>query len=308
MSKIELKSRELKYSQFEPYLPSEELIEAVNLAIFLNRPLLLQGEPGSGKTKFAKYLVQCLYYEKYKDDWEKTKLQLYKEWFIKSTSKAKDGLYSYDHIGRLRDGQLGGLNQLSATELKKSKNLFNYVEFGALGETFRTKNERAVLLIDEIDKAEIDFPNDLLIELDEKRFVIEELPLHHKEREQLAKYPPIVIITTNNEKPLPDAFLRRCIYFYIKFPDTKLYDILSAHFPTVDQDLKKQAIETFIEIRNKMQNSSKKISTGELIDWFSVIEEEPEKFQKAIEARKLPFAGILLKSAEIIDRFVQLSS
>jgi len=186
------------------------------------------------------------------------------------------------------------------------KNAYSYVEFGALGKAFREIDERPVVLIDEIDKAEIDFPNDLLIELDEKRFIIDELPLKYSEREQKAKHSPIIIITSNNEKPLPDAFLRRCIYHYIKFPDTKLFEILSAHFPDTNDELKTEAIRVFIEIRSKMQNNAKKISTAELIDWFSIIEEKPEIFQKSIKDKKLPFAGVLLKSSEIIDNFINL--
>lgn len=306
MTKIELKLHDFKYPVFEPYLPSDGLLEAANLAIFLGRPLLLQGEPGSGKTKFAKFLVQELYYKKYKDDWNTKKEELFKEWYIKSTSKAKDGLYMYDNISRLRDAHLAGLNQLNANELKKSKEPFTYVEYGALGEAFRNKDERCVVLIDEIDKAAIDFPNDLLLELDEKKFIIDELKINHKERIQIAKHTPIVVITSNNEKPLPDAFLRRCIYHYIKFPDDKLFDILSSHFPDTENELKTKAITIFSEIRNKMLDSTKKISTAELIDWFSIIEENPDKFYKSVENKKLPFAGVLLKSAELIDKFLAL--
>ena len=277
------------------YIPGKELIEAVNLAIYLDKPLLLQGEPGCGKTKLAEDVAYSLYHEKYGDDYKK----FYREWFVKSTSKAKDGLYTFDHLNRLRD--------VHANDLKT---LDKYVSFGSLGEAILQEEERCVILIDEVDKADIDFPNDLLLELDEQRFVITEMPEKNKLREVVAKNKPIVIITSNNEKPLPPAFLRRCLYFFIEFPNqTQLTHILQSHFKGANLEALSKTTERFEAVRNLLyQPGDKNLSTGELIDWFKALDQDFKAYEKELgEENQLPFSSILLKSKEMIDKFKRLS-
>lgn len=263
-----------------PYLADDELIEAVNLAIYLERPLLLKGEPGCGKTQLA----WAVKYE--------LGLPL-EEWHIKSTSRARDGMYTYDAVGRLRDAQLANQN-IDPEAAYRAKNPSAYVEYGPLGSAFRN-TQRTIVLIDEIDKADIDFPNDLLLELEERRFRINET------REMVeAKESPIIFITSNDEKDLPDAFLRRCLFHYVEFPDqNRLTQIIQTTYPEASPEVVQRAIERFTELRNLMQNETgKKVSTSELLDWFRVIQNYPTDIALAKLDKKLPFRGVLLKNWE----------
>jgi MoxR-like ATPase len=270
-----------------PYLPSDSLKNAVNLAIFLEkRPLLLKGEPGCGKTRLA----EAVAYE----------LGLpYEPWYIKSTTRAKDGLYSYDAVRRLHDAQL---TRVGTKSKSKIEDLDNYIKMGALGRAFKNE-QRAVVLIDEIDKADIDFPNDLLRELDEQKFTIDETG-----EEVKANYPPIVFITSNDEKDLPDAFLRRCLFHYIEFPtNSELIEIVNAHFAASPKGLVEKAVERFEELRGKMEKgkSGKKPSTSELLDWFAVLRQFPEdEVLKQLE-EELPFPEVLLKKWEDHLRYLK---
>ncbi|MCT7955188.1 AAA family ATPase [Laspinema palackyanum] len=284
-----------------PYFPSEELIEAVNLAITLQRPLLLQGEPGCGKTKLA----QAVAYE----------LGLpYLCWTIKSTSRAQDGLYTYNNLGRLRDSQLLTFGQFSTPEeIKQIKDPKTYIEWGKIGEAFISEKP-TVLLIDEIDKADIDFPNDLLLELDEKRFTIPET-----KEEVIAKHPPIIFITSNQERDLPDAFLRRCLFHYIQFPNTEqLIQIIIARFFGVPQDKStisepenqfiQEVVARFSKLREflgeEKRQTGKNISTSELIDWFDVLRRHPhDEVLKQLQGQ-LPYLGVLLKNWEDHQRYL----
>jgi MoxR-like ATPase len=274
-----------------PYLPNEELIEAVNLTIQLERPLLLKGEPGCGKTRLA-YAVA---YE----------LGLpFEPWYIKSTSRARDGLYIYDAVGRLRDAQLAAAGRITKEEdIAHISDPATYVKWGELGRAFRNER-RTVILIDEIDKADIDFPNDLLLELDESRFTVEETG-----EVVQAKAKPIVFITSNDEKDLPDAFLRRCLFHYVEFPDDeRLVEIIHQFFPSASPKLAEKAVVRFLKLREEMQkdkgNSGKKVSTSELIDWFNILQRHPEdEVLKKLEG-KLPYPGVLLKSWDDHRRYL----
>jgi MoxR-like ATPase len=269
----------------EPYLPSPELVEAINLAIALRRPLLIKGEPGCGKTRLAPAVARQLGLE-------------FKSWSIKSTSRARDGLYLYDAVGRLRAAQLAAAGKLlPEAELAKLADPSAYIKWMPLGLAFRS-DRPMVVLIDEIDKADIDFPNDLLLELDERRFVVDETGDVFE-----AKHAPIIFITSNDEKDLPDAFLRRCLFHYIEFPDEmRLVQIVRAHFPDDSRRLIDAVVQRFIALRRDMQG--KKVSTSELIDWFTVLRRHPrdEVLQK-LEGR-LPYLSVLLKSWEDHRRYL----
>jgi MoxR-like ATPase len=275
--------------RLSPYLPSTDLVNVVNLAIFLQkRPLLIKGDPGSGKTRLARAVAD--------------ELDLpYFEWHIKSTSRARDGLYIYDAVRRLHDAQLARTTGEGTTRVE---NIGSYIKMGVLGKAFRSE-KRAVVLIDEIDKADIDFPNDLLLELDEQRFFIEELNYEVK-----AKQPPIFIITSNDEKDLPDAFLRRCVFYYIEFPSAdQLEKIIHAHFEGAPEALVKASVERFIGLRETMEKdkgkAGKKVSTSELLDWFAILNQYPEDEALAYLKGKLPFAEVLLKRWEDHLRYIQ---
>ncbi|MFN6563856.1 MAG: AAA family ATPase [Nostoc sp. ChiSLP01] len=276
-----------------PYLPNPELVEAVNLAIYLERPLLLKGEPGCGKTLLASAVAYEL----------GLKLEA---WYVKSTSRARDGLYTYDAVGRLRDAQLAASGRLTSEQILRIDDPTSYVRWGPLGQAFQ-EPQRTVVLIDEIDKADIDFPNDLLLELDQKRFIVEETG-----QEIEAKAVPIVLITSNDEKDLPDAFLRRCLFHYVEFPSRqRLIEIVNALFPTSPEALVEQAINSFWWLREKMQQdkgeAGKKVSTSELIDWFRVLRRYPEDEALAKLDGKIPYAGVLLKRWDDHVRYLRQS-
>ncbi|MCS7204410.1 MAG: MoxR family ATPase [Leptospiraceae bacterium] len=249
------------------YIISSELQEAIRVAEITGRPLLLRGEPGTGKTLLAHAIAQ------------QKNMPLF-EWHVKSYSKALDGLYTYDALARLNDSRFSE-NQ------EKVKNIENYIELGALGKAF-VSDVPAVVLIDEIDKADIEFPNDLLLELDQMEFVIVETG-----RKIKAKHRPFTIITSNNEKELPDAFLRRCVFHYIAFPSPEfMKEIVYAHFPNIDQVLLQKAIEIFYRIRSQ-PDLKKKPSTSEFLDWLQVLMVEAHRFDG-----KIPFIGALIKNEE----------
>lgn len=255
----------------QDYVASEELMRAVNIAMVLQKPLLIKGEPGTGKTVLAEAIAKSLGKE----------LII---WNIKSTTKAQDGLYVYDVVQRLYDSQFGGEG---VDDIEK------YVKLGKLGEAF-TADDQVILLIDEIDKADLEFPNDLLWELDRMEFHIPETG-----RTVTAKHRPIVIITSNAEKELPDAFLRRCIFHYIEFPDAEqMEEIIKVHFDHVEENVLKQVLATFYWIRG-LYNIQKKPSTSEVIDWIRALELGGVPASKIKEA--VPFAGVLLKKNEDID-------
>lgn len=264
------------------YIASKELKLAVNAAITLERPLLIKGEPGTGKTMLAEELANSLGTELI-------------QWHIKSTTKAQQGLYEYDAVSRLRDSQLGD---------DKVQDIGNYIIKGKLWQAFEA-GKRPVLLIDEIDKADIEFPNDLLQELDKMEFFVYETRQTIKAAQR-----PVMIITSNNEKELPDAFLRRCFFHYIKFPEqAEMRQIVDVHFPNIKQDLLNQALESFFDLRD-VPGLKKKPSTSELLDWLKLLVAEdisPEALHnKAGKTAIPPMYGALLKNEQDIHLFEKL--
>ena len=253
------------------YVVTKELMNAVNVSIALKKPLLIKGEPGTGKTVLAEAIAEALDME----------LII---WGIKSTTKAQEGLYVYDTVQRLYDSQFGEGN---VSDIKQ------YIKLGKLGEAFNS-DKQVVLLIDEIDKADLEFPNDLLWELDKMEFYINETKETIK-----TKHRPIVIITSNAEKELPDAFLRRCIFHYIEFPDKeKMEEIIKVHYGDIDAVLCEKALEAFYELR-KMDDLQKKPSTSELLDWIQALMISGVSIENL--AKEMPFLGVLLKKNQDMD-------
>jgi MoxR-like ATPase len=273
----------MKFLGTKTYVTTDDLKVAVNAAITLERPLLIKGEPGTGKTVLALEVAKAL------------KAPLI-EWHIKSTTKAQQGLYEYDAVTRLRDSQLGD---------ERVKDIRNYIKQGKLWTAFSSP-ERPVLLIDEIDKADIEFPNDLLQELDRMEFFVYETGETIKARQR-----PIVMITSNNEKELPDAFLRRCFFHYIKFPDPEtMREIIDVHFPNLKGRLVQEALKIFYDVR-EVPGLKKKPSTSELLDWIKLLLNEdigPETLRET-DPRKLipPLHGALLKNEQDVHLFERLA-
>lgn len=266
----------------DKYIASKELQLAVNAAITLEKPLLIKGEPGTGKTMLAEELASAL----------GTDLL---QWHIKSTTKAQQGLYEYDAVSRLRDSQLGD---------EKVKDISNYIVKGKLWQAF-TADKKPILLIDEIDKADIEFPNDLLLELDKMEFFV-----YETQERVVAKQRPIVIITSNNEKELPDAFLRRCFFHYIEFPEREqMLDIVKVHYPNIKKSLLDQALTSFFQIRD-VGGLKKRPSTSELIDWLKLLvaDDIPANVLQDKDAKNAlpPLYGALLKNEQDIHLFEKL--
>src|SRR6478672_1647208 len=268
----------LRFQGTAGYIASSPLVDAVNCAIALERPLLIKGEPGTGKTLLATHIADGLGMPML-------------SWHIKSTSKAADGLYVYDTVQRLNDSRFGGGDVAD---------IRHYIKLGPLGRAFAA-DARHVLLIDEIDKADLEFPNDLLRELDEMRFTILETG-----EEIVATQRPVVLITSNNEKELPDAFLRRCIFYYIEFPDpTLMRQIIAVHHPHLDAKLLDQVLIKFYWLREQSE-LRKKPSTSELIDWISALLRSGVSMDKVEE--HIPFVGALLKKEQDVDALLQYGS
>ncbi len=263
-----------KFEGTENYVATDELQMAVNAAITLQRPLLIKGEPGTGKTMLAEEMAEGI------------GARLI-PWHIKSTTKAQQGLYEYDAVSRLRDSQLGD---------DKVHDISNYIVKGKLWEAFESE-ERAILLIDEIDKADIEFPNDLLLELDRMEFFV-----YETQQRVVAKQRPIVVITSNNEKELPDAFLRRCFFHYIDFPDAEtMKQIVEVHFPGIQKQLVQDALEIFFDVR-RVPGLKKKPSTSELIDWLKLLMAD-DLAQKVVQEKDTsnalpPLYGALVKNEQ----------
>lgn len=272
-----------KFTGTDEYIATEDLRIAVSAAMTLERPLLVKGEPGTGKTVLAEQIAKAL------------DMPLI-TWHVKSTTKAQNGLYEYEAITRLRDSQLGD---------ERVKDVRNYIKKGKLWQAFEAE-ERSVLLIDEIDKADIEFPNDLLQELDRMEFYVYETNETIK-----AEKRPVVIITSNNEKELPDAFLRRCFFHYISFPDEEtMKEIIAVHFPDIKKQLVSEALKTFYEVRD-VPGLKKKPSTSELLDWLKLLmnEDMPEELLRERDPHKLipPLHGALLKNEQDVHLFERLA-
>jgi MoxR-like ATPase len=273
----------MKFEGTDNYVATDELSVAVNAAVALERPLLIKGEPGTGKTMLAEQVSAAM---------GKRLIQ----WHIKSTTKAQQGLYEYDAVSRLRDSQLGN---------DKVHDIANYLKKGKLWEAFEA-DEQVVLLIDEIDKADIEFPNDLLVELDKMEFFVYETGETVK-----AKHRPIVIITSNNEKELPDAFLRRCFFHYINFPDRDtMLQIIDVHFPEIKKQLVEQALDIFFDVRD-VPGLKKKPSTSELVDWLKLLmaDDIPDEVLQNGDVRQAipPLYGALLKNEQDVHLLERLA-
>jgi MoxR-like ATPase len=271
------------FKSTERYIASRDLEVAVNAAVTLQRPLLVKGEPGTGKTILAQEVAQSL------------GLELI-EWHIKSTTKAQQGLYEYDAVSRLRDGQLGD---------PRVHDIANYIVRGKLWDAFESE-QPVVVLIDEVDKADIEFPNDLLLELDRMRFFV-----YETRQTVIARHRPVVIITSNNEKELPDAFLRRCFFHYIRFPDRATMErIVRAHYPDLRHDLAREALNVFFQIR-EVPGLKKKPSTAELLDWLKLlmVEDLPVEALRTNEKHLVipPLYGALLKNEQDVHLFERLA-
>ena len=273
----------MQFTGTERYVATDDLQMAVNAAVTLQRPLLIKGEPGTGKTMLAEEVARAL---------GKPLIA----WHIKSTTKAQQGLYEYDAVSRLRDSQLGG---------DKVHDIGNYIKRGKLWEAF-TAPEQVVLLIDEVDKADIEFPNDLLLELDRMEFHVYETG-----ERVVAKQRPIVIITSNNEKELPDAFLRRCFFHFINFPDREtMLRIIDVHFPGIKKSLVDEALDVFFDVR-KIPGLKKKPSTSELVDWLKLLlsDDIPDEILKQRDPTKAipPLYGALLKNEQDVHLLERLA-
>lgn len=273
----------MRFTSTSSYVASDDLAIAVNAAVTLQRPLLVKGEPGTGKTQLAREIAEALN-------------RPFIEWHVKSTTKAQQGLYEYDAVSRLRDSQLGD---------ERVNDIRNYIIKGKLWEAFTT-DPAPVLLIDEIDKADIEFPNDLLLELDRMEFHV------YETREVVrAEKRPIVIITSNNEKELPDAFLRRCFFHFIRFPDPETMErIVEVHFPDIKKRLLHEALTLFFQVRN-VQGLKKRPSTSELLDWIKLLMVEditPETLRESDPNKAIPpLHGALLKNEQDVHLFERLA-
>ena len=271
-----------KFTGTSSYVATDDLTMAVNAAVTLERPILIKGEPGTGKTQLAIEVARSLGRPLY-------------EWHIKSTTKAQQGLYEYDAVARLRDSQLGD---------DRVHDVANYIVRGKIWEAFES-DEQPVLLIDEVDKADIEFPNDLLRELDRMEFYV-----YETKRLVEARHRPIIIITSNNEKELPDAFLRRCFFHYIKFPDREtMAEIVDVHFPNLKKDLLAEALNAFYKVRD-VRGLKKKPSTSELLDWIKLLLAEdipPDALRSEGKSSAIPpLYGALLKNEQDVHLFEQL--
>ena len=265
------------------YIASRDLEVAVNAAVTLQRPLLVKGEPGTGKTMLAHEVAEALGHPLI-------------DWHVKSTTKAQQGLYEYDAVSRLRDGQLGD---------ERVHDIANYIVRGKMWEAFEADHQ-TVVLIDEIDKADIEFPNDLLLELDRMQFFV-----YETRKTVVARHRPIVVITSNNEKELPDAFLRRCFFHYIRFPDRETMErIVQAHYPDIRQDLAREALNVFFKIRD-VPGLKKKPATSELLDWLKLlmVEDLPVEVLRSKEPHVVipPLHGALLKNEQDVHLFERLA-
>ncbi|RED52486.1 AAA family ATPase [Aestuariispira insulae] len=273
----------MQFQGTKDYVATEDLKVAVNAAITLERPLLIKGEPGTGKTVLAEQVAKGLGRDLI-------------EWHIKSTTKAQQGLYEYDAVSRLRDSQLGD---------EKVHDIGNYIVKGKLWEAFE-RDQAPILLIDEIDKADIEFPNDLLLELDRMEFHV-----YETQQRVVAKQRPLVIITSNNEKELPDAFLRRCFFHYIQFPDAEtMAKIVAVHYPDIKKTLLREALNMFFEVR-EVQGLKKRPSTSELLDWIKLLmvqDIDPTVLRETDPSKAIPpLHGALLKNEQDVHLFERLA-